>query len=163
MTKRAAFKAIVGACAVVAGSLAVPAAAQAAYSCQYNEICIYENPHYTGSVFVVHSGYIADFNAKNSSGYHIYKYTNGDLLVNSASSVCNRSAYRFTLYEDANKGGRRVTISPGVPNPDLSHTILDPRSVSEVGFHNFDNVASSSQIASFPDKTNPAPGVCLTY
>ena len=117
MNKRAVLGGAIGAAIAVAGSLIVaPAAAQAAYVCRSGEVCIYQHWNLTGSVAVLPelrnggSGKVADF--RN------HRYTNGENLNDSASSVINLSNRSFYIYSEGNynlyKSGRKLWVTPGV-------------------------------------------------
>ncbi|WP_436535252.1 peptidase inhibitor family I36 protein [Actinoplanes sp. HUAS TT8] len=107
MNKRTVLGGVAAAAMAVAASMVVmPTAAQAVYSCQNGEVCIYSDYDLKGTVLVVYSG------AHNfTSNWHFY---NGLPANDNASSIVNKSNLTAFVSEDFDgKGYYNATIKPG--------------------------------------------------
>ncbi|GAA2543169.1 hypothetical protein GCM10010435_08840 [Winogradskya consettensis] len=104
MKKRTILGSALGAVLAIAGSMAVmPTAAQAAYTCQNNEVCIFSDYDLRGTVLVVYSG------AHNfTSNWHFF---NGLAVNDNASSIINNTGRGVFVSEDFDgKGYYNATI-----------------------------------------------------
>ncbi|MFD9286127.1 peptidase inhibitor family I36 protein [Streptomyces mirabilis] len=88
--------------------------ANAAYNCGSNQVCLYKNSDFTGSVFILPQ-------ITNSYGVKIFcapdlaqnKYTDGTSVNNSVSSVVNNSNSVIFLADYRGPGGKHTGISGG--------------------------------------------------
>lgn len=104
MKKRTVLRAALGAAVAVAGTLAVPSAAQAVYTCKENEVCVYSDYDLRGSVIVFRSGEI-----NFTSDWHFY---NGLAANDNASSIINRMNVEVYISSDFDNKGRSVDVHP---------------------------------------------------
>jgi hypothetical protein len=146
MKKHMVFLAVIGAPVVVAGGLAIaPAAAQAAYTCGSNQVCIYEGPNFTGSVAVQPAlnpghGYI-ESGIENFASKH---YTNGDNMNDSAASVINNAQQDLLLWRDSGDDGPQVVVSRGTKVNLSNVKVMYPSGA--VFTENFAGLASSGRL-----------------
>ncbi|MFD5065999.1 peptidase inhibitor family I36 protein [Streptomyces sp. NPDC058394] len=136
---------VVFATAVVAGGMAVVATpANAAYTCGSNQVCLYKNSDFTGSVYVLPQ--ITD-----SHGVKIFcapdlaksKYTDGSSANNSVSSIVNNSNSVIFLNDYAGSGGKHTGISGGNRLRSLTSVQTFDQSGKQT-YESFDNRASSA-------------------
>ncbi|MBB2946587.1 hypothetical protein FB565_006355 [Actinoplanes lutulentus] len=114
MNKRSALAGVLSAAAAVIGAVFVaPAAAQAAYTCRDGEVCLYQHYDKTGSVAVL----LRNNSAGEFEDFRNYRYTNGENLNDSVSSVVNKSNRGFWIYSEGSyntkKNGLAYWIWPG--------------------------------------------------
>ncbi|MEV4348216.1 peptidase inhibitor family I36 protein [Actinoplanes sp. NPDC049596] len=118
MEKRRVVSGMMGAVLATAGVVAVsPAAAQAAWVCQSGYVCIYKDYDKKGTVAVLPE--LSPASGKytgRAQDFRNYKYTNGDNLNDSASSVVNLTDRTLRVYEHGNynstKSGGWTDIYP---------------------------------------------------
>ena len=107
MKKRTVLRAALGTVLAVAGSvIAMPTAAQAVYTCQADEVCIFSDYDLRGTVLVVKSG------AHNfTSNWAFY---NGLPANDNASSIINKTSRGVFVSEDFDgKGYYNASIGAG--------------------------------------------------
>ncbi|GAA2555630.1 hypothetical protein GCM10010435_27780 [Winogradskya consettensis] len=97
MKKRAFGVALV----VTASLVAVPSAAQAAYTCQSGEVCIFQDYDLKGSVLIIYSG-THNFTSN-------WVFANGDPVNDNASSIINRTSHVAFAYEEFDKQGLQIS------------------------------------------------------
>ncbi|GAA2563848.1 hypothetical protein GCM10010435_39990 [Winogradskya consettensis] len=106
MRKRTAIRAALGTALAVAGSLFVlPSAAQAVYTCQKGEVCIFSDHGLRGTTLVVYSG-----KHNFTSNWHFY---NGLAANDNASSIVNKTDITVFVSSDFNDLGKVAVVWPG--------------------------------------------------
>ncbi|MFE1519013.1 peptidase inhibitor family I36 protein [[Kitasatospora] papulosa] len=134
---------VVFATAVVAGGMAVVATpANAAYACGSNQVCLYKNSNFTGSVFVLPQ-------ITTSYGVKVFcapdlaqnKYTDGSSVNNTASSIVNNSNSVIFLRDYKGTGGKHTGITGGTRFGSLASMQTFDQSGKQT-YESFDNRAS---------------------
>ncbi|WP_169792391.1 MULTISPECIES: peptidase inhibitor family I36 protein [Actinoplanes] len=125
---------LAGLTVATAGSAITASAAQAAYVCSSarEEICVYQNANFTGSVYVMHGEGLRDFAGKT--------FANGEPLDNQASSIDNRSKTVVFLGRNAPCKDYFYGLSPDEKLNDLSNV---PWETPEMPGGDFDNKLST--------------------
>ncbi|WP_328497912.1 peptidase inhibitor family I36 protein [Streptomyces sp. NBC_00414] len=99
---------------VSGGALALASPVSAAYTCADNQVCLYKNSDFTGSVYVLPKVTLSSgatiFCARDLSAS---KYSDGSSVSDTVSSVVNNSNSVLFLYENKNSGGKHMGIAGG--------------------------------------------------
>lgn len=102
----------------LAATVVVAPQASAAYACGSNQICVYENANFTGSVHVLDpQASYADFRDLT--------YTNGNNLNDSISSVQKNTNRCAAFYNDVNYSGTVAYMSYGWYGQNVSYLMND--------------------------------------
>ncbi|MGW6015598.1 peptidase inhibitor family I36 protein [Streptomyces sp. NPDC055210] len=138
--------ALLFATAVAVGATAVVAPpANAAYNCANNQVCLYKESDFRGSVYILPQVTLSNgakiFCARDLSQS---RYSDGSSVDNTVSSVVNNSDSVLFLREFKNEGGKLTSIRGGyrVWNLDSVQTI-DPTN-SKMTYESFNDRASSA-------------------
>ncbi|MFF5075523.1 peptidase inhibitor family I36 protein [Actinoplanes sp. NPDC000266] len=125
MKKSTALKGALGSLLAVAATTAVASSpAEAVYDCRTGEVCFYHDQNYRGTVAV-----IAGFAYKGAkvNDFRNFRYTNGQNLNDSVSSIRNLTSFTLRVHEHGTWGGKWIELKPG-QSEDLYNSYETPLS-----------------------------------
>ncbi|MGW6015591.1 peptidase inhibitor family I36 protein [Streptomyces sp. NPDC055210] len=144
MTKPRASALLFATAVAVGGAAVVAPSASAAYSCADNQVCLYKNSDFTGSVYILPQVTLSDgtktFCARDLSQD---RYSDGPSVDNTVSSIVNNSNSVIFLTEFKNGVGKRASIKGGYRFWNLD-SVQTFDSAGNMTYESFNDRASSA-------------------